>query len=412
MPRLLKSETNRRLIASERSLALAFSLLSTPRAIAYDEIDSDGAIEIGLIGIAAELAITACLYEVYGKAGIIRRDTGFYLTAGEAFASFRKMLSSTIPRLATITAGVASPQRHLKELQTACIGFPVIFTARAAAVHAASGTSRDVAFHAGRTVAGFLLCLSESPKWKPYLKLIPDIPAFPKERMLIAQELATLVSSGEKSKVGASLAGVFLVLPELTKNEPEWIKTLQRVQVTPRRQDISVLLKTLRDAKIGDLHKVGKGVNAIAARIDPTNSNALPIYIEAMKKKFDTHADAWGGYVGTANGQLDRKILSLPPIEVIYSIAAVGVEEIGLSPEEISGGISAHSVWPFIAGALHYSGTKGPCFWALRSLKSGEIGQLSALLAKAAECSAKIKSALPQYLTLFEAVSGNKPAEG
>jgi len=53
--------------------------------------------------------------------------------------------------------------------------------------------------------------------------------------------------------------------------------------------------------------RVGKGVNAIAARIDPTNSNAFAYLIEAMKKKFDTHADAWGGYVGTGERTIGQE---------------------------------------------------------------------------------------------------------
>jgi hypothetical protein len=59
MPRLLKSETARRLLVGQRALATAFSLLATPKSVSHEPDKSDGAIEIGLIGIAAELAISA-----------------------------------------------------------------------------------------------------------------------------------------------------------------------------------------------------------------------------------------------------------------------------------------------------------------------------------------------------------------
>ena len=335
MPRLLKSETDQRLTVSQRALTTAFGMLSTPKPVSYEPVNTDGAIEMGLIGIAADLAISACLYEVLGASGIIRKDSGFYLSASEALDSFRATLNSKIPRLAALTHGVPDPSGHLKKLHAACSNFPVIFTARACAVHGGAGISSDVAFVAGKSVADFLIALAGSTKWKPYLKNVPAIPALPKERTLIAQELAALLLNGDKSKVGTSITGIYLVLPELTKTEPDWLKTLQRVQVTPRAQDISVLIKSLQQANVGEMFKVGKGANATAVRIVDKSANpeALPIYIEGMKKKFDKLSDAWSGYIGNANGELDKGILSLPPVDSIYRFAAIGIDSIGL-PEE------------------------------------------------------------------------------
>ncbi len=201
------------------------------------------------------------------------------------------------------------------------------------------------------------------------------------------------------------------MLPELTKSEPDWLKSLQRVQITPRAQDISVLIKSLQQAKTGDLFKVGKGANATAAKIVDKSSNpdALPIYIEGMKKKFDKLSDAWSGYVGNANGELDKGILSLPPIESVYRFAAIGIDGIGLPEEETNEGLSSHSLWPFVASALDYGGTKGPCFFLLRSLKSGEIGQLIKQLTNATVHSNKIRKSLAEYEPLFQAVATNKP---
>jgi hypothetical protein len=411
MPRLLKTETDQRLIVSQRALTTAFGMLSIPKPVAYEPVSTDGAIEIGLIGIAADLAISACLYEVLGASGIIRKDSGFYLAASEALDSFRATLDSKIPRLAALTHSVTNPAAHLKRLDAACSNFPVIFTARACAVHGGAGISSDVAFVAGKSVADFLLALAESTKWKPYLKHVPATPSLPKERTLIAQELAALLSTDDKSKIGASLVGIYLVLPELTKSEPDWLKTLQRVQVTPRAQDISILIKSLQQANVGEMFKVGKGTNATAVKIvdKAANPEALPIYIEGMKKKFDKLSDAWSGYVGNANGELDKGTLSLPPIDSLYRFAAKGIENIGLPEEETQGGLSSHSLWPFVASALDYSGTKGPCFFLLRSLKTGEIGQLIKQLNSAAVHSNKLKKSLAEYDPLLQAVANTKP---
>lgn len=84
MPRLLKLDTQRRLTACQATLTLAISLLSRPRTVAYEQGQADGAVEVGLIGVAADLAVSACLYEVFGNEGIVRKDSGFFLTASEA----------------------------------------------------------------------------------------------------------------------------------------------------------------------------------------------------------------------------------------------------------------------------------------------------------------------------------------
>ena len=85
MPRFLKGETARRLRVGQRALSTAFSLLSTPKSVSHEGDKSDGAIELGLVGIAAELAISAGLYEILGPGAIIRKDTGFYITEFSSF---------------------------------------------------------------------------------------------------------------------------------------------------------------------------------------------------------------------------------------------------------------------------------------------------------------------------------------
>ena len=410
MPRLLKSETARRLLVGQRALTTAFGMLATPKTVSHESNKSDGAIEIGLIGIAAELAISSCLYEILGPGAIIRKDTGFYITAGEALAKFRETLASGIPRLSLLTQGIASPANHLKALDQACAGFKILFTSRAAAVHAGQGASSDVVFVVGKDVAEFFGLLAGSPKWKPYLKDVPAVPALPKERTIIAQELAAAVKGKDKAAVGAALANIFLVLPDLSEDAPEWLSALQHVHVNAKPHDISILLKTLQNATVGDLVKVGKGASGIATKIDPNNPDAIPIYVSGMKKKFDNPADTWNAYAGTANAQLDQGVLSLPPIAALYVFSALGIDGIGLPSEEVSDGLPAHVVWPFIAAALNYIGTKGPCFFLARPLKADATGQLTALLKKAGAKSTTLAKALKDYLPLLDATVAKQTA--
>src|ERR1700733_4598294 len=184
--------------------------------------------------------------------------------------------------------------------------------------------------------ADFLVLLSESPKWKPYLKDVPAIPQLPKDRTLIAQELRDAALKGDS----AALTGIFLVLPELASTEPDWLASLEKVRVTPRANDISVLVKSLQQANVGDLFKVGRGIKGIATKIDASDPNALPIYTAGFKKSFDNAADSWAAYVGNANAEISKGILGLPPIDTIYSLAATGLDEIGLPEEELAQGLA------------------------------------------------------------------------
>lgn len=412
MPRLLKRETIQRLNTSQQALRLAFSLLSTPKPLGYKRLPTDGALEIGLAGIAAELALAACLYELYGESGIVRQN-GFYLTASEALAHFRQALSSSVLGLSSITSGVPDSIAHLQRIEEACSTFPVLFSARAAALHAGAGTSHDVAFCAAKAAADFLLLLADSTKWSPYLRDVPAIPQLPKDRQLIAQELAALAASPDSHTAAGALSGIFLVLPEMSNSEPEWIDALQRVQVTPRKNDIGVLIKALQNAQVGDIFKVGKGKMATPVTIGPPAANtfAIPIYPQAMKKKFENLNDQWSAYVAMANPALDKNILSLPPVQAVYRFASVGIENIGLPDEETKGGLSSHSVWPFIASALAYQGTKGPCFFVARALKPSESGQMNALLTKASALSGGLSKTLGRYQPLLMATIEKNPVE-
>ena len=153
-----------------------------------------------------------------------------------------------------------------------------------------------------------------------------------------------------------------------------------------------------------------KGASGIATKIDPDNPNAVPIYIAGMKKKVENTSDSWNAYVGTANAEIDHGVLSLPPIAAVYGFSAIGVDGIGLPAEETSDGLPAHVLWPFIASALNYNGTKGPCFFLARSLGADAAGQLTALLKKAATKSNTLVKSLKDFLPLLDATVAKQPA--
>ena len=166
-------------------------------------------------------------------------------------------------------------------------------------MHAGQGASVRCRVLVGKDVADFFgAARRRALNGSRTSKDAPAVPALPKERTIIAQELAAAVKGKDKVAVGAALANIFLVLPDLSEDAPEWLSALERVHVNAKPNDISVLLKSLQSATVGDLMKVGKGASGIATKIDPDNPNAIPIYIAGMKKKFDNASDSWNAYVG------------------------------------------------------------------------------------------------------------------
>lgn len=401
MPRLLKSETIQRLIGSQKALRLALFGLAMPTYVDMDNFSSDNAAEIGLIGSAAELIISACLYEILGTSGVLKSD-GSYPTAAQALSDFRKLLQSGVPKLSVLTKGVTDPTTHLDNIQNATKTFRALFTARAGGLHAGSGVSRDVAYLAAFDTSDFLNLLSNSSKWKPYLREVPVAPPLPKSRQLIAEELAHLIENGSSAEATLALKSIFIVLPDLSEKEPEWVGSLERVNIAPNKTDIKVLLDSLQTANVGDICKVGKGTQSIPARIDGSSSGALPVSFITAKKAFTRPYERWRADIGNANGFLNESRLDLPSIQSIYEYFALTPAEIGISNEEIERGISAQEAWPFIASSLDYQGTTGPCFFIARMVMEGEIQQLIAYLRRAAEHSRNLKSKLNDYVPLLE----------
>lgn len=368
----------------------------------------DGAIEIGLIGTAAELSISACLYEVLGNTGILRKQDGYYLTASEALRRFKKLLASSIPGLKPLLKGVDDEQKHLHELTNAASCYSVLFSARATGLHAGDGTSQDVLVHACSQVIQFLKILSRGSKWAPYLQGIPEPYHPPKNNKVLVDELFCSLYTKNPTEAGKTIRSIFLVLPEISKDKPEWLEALSRVQVAPKQDDLSILIKALKQSHVGDLSKVGKGVKALSVRVQNDNPNALPVHLGNFKKEYTCVFDEWRGEIAAANSKLEQGILDLPHIQTVYRFSAMGLSGLGIPDEELETGLSAHDLWPFMAAALNYQGTVGPCFFLARKLKHSEIGQLKALLSKAGEYSKRLEKRSLDYLPLLCASASGK----
>lgn len=406
MPSLLKKGTRQRIEASQTALFEGLSIAQRPYRGSSNSL-CDEAIAIGLIGTAAELAISACLFEVLGQNGILRKSGGHYLTAAEALDKFKRLLSASVPGITPLVAGISKKKQHLGKLHNAAACLSVLFNARASGLHAGEGVSPDVLFHTSSQVIKFMKLLSQSSKWTPYLQNIPETSTSPKDGKLLVDELANLLYTSENPKDAAkTIKSIFLILPEITRDKPEWIDALQRVQVSPKAEDISVLVSALKSAKVGDLSKVSKGSEALPVKIvgrdDPT---ALSVAMGNFKKEYTCIYDQWRGEMASSNASLEKGILDTPHIHFTYTLSAVGLSSVGIPENEFSNGLPAHDIWAFIATALLYQGTVGPCFFLARKLKHTESGQLRALLLKAGKLNKKIEARLNDYWPLLQATA-------
>jgi len=400
MPRLLKRGTIQRLEAALGALRLALFGLAIPRCEAEVSSPSDQSSEIGLIGTSAELALSACVFEVVGPSRLVKPD-GRFLVAREVLGAFRKMLRSEVPRLSVLSRGVKDSAMHLNNLVEATKPFPVLFSSRAGGFHVGSGVSRDVALAAAIDVHRFIETLGKGNRWAPYLRTVPSVPPVSRERVLIADELGrALRAKGGGRDAGRQLQSIFLVLPELIEDTPEWLDAFDRVQVAPSKKDLTVLLKSLQGAGTGDLLRVGRGARGIAARIENENPNAIPVSFARFHRKTTDISERFFMDISEANTYLDKGILHTAPIQSLYEYFAVGIDGLGLPDEVRCKGLTGHEAWPFIAAALAYQGTPGPVFFVATRTRQSEEGQLFARL----ELACKLRSYLCRRMRSYEAM--------
>lgn len=394
MPRLLKQQTIYRLKAAQRALELGLADVCKPRPAQYERVPWEGAIPIGLVGTAGELVVAACLYQMLGKKGILRQEDGFYLTAREGLNKLKQLLKNSDSRTNILTEGVEDPTGHLEDIEKAVSPLTVLFTARAGGFHAGVGVRDEVLLASANNVGKVFDVLKKSGRWSPYLEEVVAVPQLPKTYKSIVNDLLGDMESGDTRQTARALTSVFLILPELPENQPEWLDALDRVQIAPKKKDLTILIESLSFAGVGSLYKVGESKNGIPMKIGP---QGIPVDITSVKKRFDNALQHWRSCIAEANHKLEEDVLEIPSVQSVYDFFAEGIEELGIPDSEVTEGLSAHELWPFLAASLLYPGTCGPLFFLLSVLKQGEEGQLWSILTKAAKLSPRLQKRIPDY---------------
>ena len=407
MPQYLRKDSMRLLEASMESLALALVGLGLPSRREFREPGCQYAATIGLIGTAAELAMSAILVQTYGPDILLKHDHK-YKAGREILDDTRSLLKNPVPRTSFLTAGVSDEKKHRDGLFACTTGFVVLCRERAAGLHAGNGPSREVVCVAAQKVYDFLKELANSTRIKPYLLDLPVPPQRPLSPNVLIEDLLNQLHQAKGVQDRAILIGsIYLVLPEIPAVEPEWIEALDRVAIVPEEKDLALLLTTLERAYPMQFQRLSAGAAPVGVVVRPDDPHALPIAPHQLRRSFAGISDQFFADIGSANTRLDAGILDLPPDDFLMDLAVLGPD--GVKAFLSRGALTAHEAWAFVAAAINTQGTQGP-FWFLVRI-TDDLSQLATILQRAMRLSKrkKTKERHEVFRKGVTAIRGEKP---
>lgn len=377
MPTLLKHDTIRMLEASVNCLEIAIANLYHTRRISFKQPSAAFAPEIGLLGTCVELAMSACLIQTYGIQAI-KLDGGMYKTGKWIIDDFLQMLKSPPKKAEFLCEGITDQKRHFEDIIATSRSLRILISCRAAGFHAGRGVSYEVTMLKANEAIDFLKMLRASTRLNPYLSYIPELIALPPDRKIIIENLYTRISAGPKDKISEDLVNIFLVLPEVSENEPEWIEQLERIRIAPKASDLEYLIKTLGVAVPVGLRKVhdGRPEESMPFRYAPDEPNAIAIQTQFFKKQFSKTYESYHAYVGIANGARARGQIQTPGADETRALFVEGIEQSGILMGKPI--LTAHESWPAVVASFASQGTPGPFWFIIR--KVPDIDQLLAII--------------------------------
>jgi hypothetical protein len=383
MPRLLSNNAVRLLEASQESLALALFCLGTPSRGELRVESARYSPAIGLVGAAAEQALAAIIVQVRGEQAMMLSPTQFK-SARQILGDVRDLLRAPVPAVSFLTAGVPDAVGHRALVNEATQGFSLLFTQRAAGLHAGSGVSRAVTLMQALRVHGFLELLATSSRMRPYLDRLPTpLEDVIDQNVLVDELIQKFQHAQAPAERVTALRSLFLVLPEIPPEAPEWLDAFDRSVVSPTAADIALLLGTLQNAAPIRFQRINPGGQGLNVVVRPNDPNALAIAPQHLRRAFGDIPDQFAADVGIANGRLNEGRLDLPPESFLLDLCLLGPERI----LHVLGrpNLTVQEVWPFVATALIQQGTERP-YWFLVSLVD-DIGRLIGQLRLAARAS-------------------------
>lgn len=374
-----KADTVRLLEASVESLFLSLVGLAIPRRNAAIHSSALYAAEIGLIGVAAELAMSACLVECYGL-GYLVLGNGHFKSGGQILDDFRNLIQKDKLIAAPLLKDIPDVSSHLDELLAQTVRFRVLIASRAAGLHAGHGQNHAVATVAAHEVSQFLQSLGKSALLKNHLTSIPQPPNVARERSILLEDLLREIGASDDQGEQASLVrSIFLVLPDIPDNMPDWIDRFDNLTIAPEKTDIAFLLDVLEKAHPVSLTRQSTVGSVLPVRVvQQDNPQAVPVSLSDIRREFTQIKEQWFSHAASSNGHIRDGMLHLPPDEFVVRLFVNGVDSIGIA--EPGASLPAQQTWPFILSSNNVPGTPRPYWFLVR--KTDDLHQLTAFIRK------------------------------
>jgi hypothetical protein len=386
MPRLLKNDTVRLLESSIESLGLAQIGICTFRRDQLKIEQVRYSAEVGLIGSSVELAMSSVIIQAQGKKAIYRDyKNGRYKTASEILSDFRSLLKQSSSNILFLTNGLPNSETHINKILNLTSRFQLIITSRANGLHNGYGLKYELVASLFQSVTHFFNLLSQSNNFKPYLQSIPELVGIQIDKKVLIDDLQSkLQVTKNPLEQKALLSSLFLILPEVPRDLPDWVSKFESLKLAPKKTDIVYLIDALEKANPVTLKKVSDGGDQLNVTIVGRDvEGAIPISAQFLKSEFIHLKDQFYADIATANGRLKTKQLDLPPKTSIYNAFAFGLEDLNIL--EPTDDFNAHQTWPFIVEAVNVakSNTPAPYWFLIR--RTDDFGQLKSCLKKASK---------------------------
>lgn len=340
--------------------------------------------EIGLIGASVEQLIAACIVQAKGIKAITQEKSGHYKTFKNLISDFQKLIKDHI-LARSLYKGIKNIDEHQDNLNKYATRLRLLCTARAFGLHGGVGLTHEATVVQAVQASNFMELISKSDNFKPYLRYIPKCLLYKIDRTLILEDLAAKLNNANEEDKPALLASIYLVLPEIPENEPEWLKIFEKITIAPAENDLVYLTQVLSTALPATLIRASsKDGDFLPVTISSDNPNAIPISSFHLKRKHINLKDQWYADIANANGRIEDGVLDLPPQHTVAAVFGIGLDEAKIMAGQNFG---PHESWPFIISSMNSSGTCGP-YWFLVQ-KTDDLGQLKKQLLNAKKFASK-----------------------
>ena len=337
--------------------------------------------------------MAACMVQAHGARAIVW-PSGQYKTAGAVLTEFRELVMQATAASSFLTEGVDDPGEHREALIAASLRFKLLTPVRAAGLHAGRGLLHEVTVDQANAVADFLELLGRSRRLHPYLERVPRCLWYGRDRIVLIEDLQAKLDEAAAVDQPAILSSIYLVLPDVPDEKPEWLEAFTRVSVSPRKRDVEFLLDSLQEALPASLRRAGRSGRAVPVRVDVDDPAALPIAPQFLRRQFNEIPDLWHADIATANGRLAQGALDLPPLEAVIDVFALGLDRAGIIDEGEQ--LGPHQAWPHMLTSLDFAGTAGPYWFLVR--RCDDLDQLRAVLNSASEGRRRLQERLRECL--------------